>query len=232
MSLSERGGPALRLVLLTENAAAASSVADTADLLGHELTPAPLRASAALEIAEAVVLVDARTAVAEARRVCADLAEIDPTRAVVVVFSAAGLSTVSERWQLHDFLVDTASPAELDARLRWATQRARAALSTSEERELVVDTAAFTARLQGRPLDLTFKEFELLAHLEANPGRVCSREHLLQEVWGYDYFGGTRTVDVHVRRLRAKLGPDHEQLISTVRNVGYRFDPRPSPAAP
>jgi DNA-binding response OmpR family regulator len=72
-------------------------------------------------------------------------------------------------------------------------------------------------------LDLTFKEFELLKYLAQHPGRVFSRQQLLSEVWGYDYFGGTRTVDVHVRRLRAKLGPEHETLIGTVRNVGYRF---------
>ena len=72
-------------------------------------------------------------------------------------------------------------------------------------------------------LDLTFKEFELLKYLAQHPGRVFSRAQLLQEVWGYDYYGGTRTVDVHVRRLRAKLGSDHETLIGTVRNVGYRF---------
>jgi DNA-binding response OmpR family regulator len=75
----------------------------------------------------------------------------------------------------------------------------------------------------GRSLDLTFKEFELLKYLAQHPGRVFNRQQLLQEVWGYDYFGGTRTVDVHVRRLRAKLGPEHEALIGTVRNVGYRF---------
>ena len=80
-----------------------------------------------------------------------------------------------------------------------------------------------TARVRGRILDLTYKEFELLKFLAQHPGRVFSRAQLLQEVWGYDYFGGTRTVDVHVRRLRAKLGPEHEALIGTVRNVGYRF---------
>ncbi len=72
-------------------------------------------------------------------------------------------------------------------------------------------------------LDLTFKEFELLKFLAQHPGRVFSRAQLLQEVWGYDYYGGTRTVDVHVRRLRAKLGTDHEALIGTVRHVGYKF---------
>ena len=88
---------------------------------------------------------------------------------------------------------------------------------------MTVDDATYTAKLGGRPLDLTFKEFELLKYLEQHPGRVFTREQLLQEVWGYDYFGGTRTVDVHVRRLRAKLGPENETLIGTVRNVGYRF---------
>jgi DNA-binding response OmpR family regulator len=74
-----------------------------------------------------------------------------------------------------------------------------------------------------KPLDLTYKEFELLRFLSTHPSRVFTREQLLSEVWGYDYFGGTRTVDVHVRRLRAKLG-EMEQLIGTVRNVGYRFN--------
>jgi DNA-binding response OmpR family regulator len=87
----------------------------------------------------------------------------------------------------------------------------------------VVDEATYTAKLENRTLDLTFKEFELLKFLAQHPGRVFTRQQLLQEVWGYDYFGGTRTVDVHVRRLRAKLGTEHETLIGTVRNVGYRF---------
>ena len=88
---------------------------------------------------------------------------------------------------------------------------------------LVVDDATYTAKLENRTLDLTFKEFELVKFLAQHPGRVFTRQQLLQEVWGYDYFGGTRTVDVHVRRLRAKLGAEHETLIGTVRNVGYRF---------
>jgi DNA-binding winged helix-turn-helix (wHTH) protein len=89
--------------------------------------------------------------------------------------------------------------------------------------DLSVDEATYSAKLKGRVLDLTFKEFELLKYLAQHPGRVFTRAQLLQEVWGYDYFGGTRTVDVHVRRLRAKLGVEHESLIGTVRNVGYRF---------
>ena len=108
-----------------------------------------------------------------------------------------------------------------------AARHAPAADAPEEIRsgDLAIDEATYSARLRGRVLDLTFKEFELLKFLAQHPGRVFTRAHLLQEVWGYDYFGGTRTVDVHVRRLRAKLGPEHEALIGTVRNVGYRFVP-------
>jgi DNA-binding response OmpR family regulator len=119
----------------------------------------------------------------------------------------------------------------VDARIRLATDHA-GAIGHSDDAanhhirggDLVIDPSGYTARLRGRPLDLTFKEFELLKYLCAHPGRAFTRDQLLQEVWGYDYYGGTRTVDVHVRRLRAKLGTEHESLIGTVRHVGYRFD--------
>src|SRR6185312_12844461 len=91
--------------------------------------------------------------------------------------------------------------------------------------DLTIEEDTYTARLRGRPLELTYKEFELLKFLAQHPGRVFTREQLVTEVWGYDFFGGTRTVDVHVRRLRAKLGPEHEALIGTVRNVGYKVVP-------
>ena len=90
----------------------------------------------------------------------------------------------------------------------------------------MVDTNGYTASLHGHPIDLAYKEFELLKYLVQHPGRVFTRAQLLQEVWGYDYYGGTRTVDVHIRRLRAKLGGEYEHVIGTVRNVGYRFDLR------
>ncbi|MCX6445328.1 MAG: response regulator transcription factor, partial [Actinobacteria bacterium] len=89
--------------------------------------------------------------------------------------------------------------------------------------DVVIDENSYSARIKGRALDLTFKEFELLKYLAQHPGRVFTRSQLLQEIWGYDYFGGTRTVDVHIRRLRSKLGPEFEAIIGTVRNVGYRF---------
>jgi DNA-binding response OmpR family regulator len=133
-------------------------------------------------------------------------------------------------------ILHTAGPAEVEARVRLALgRRAVAAVAEAPDEirsgELAIDEATYAARLRGRSLDLTFKEFELLKFLAQHPGRVFTRAQLLQEVWGYDYFGGTRTVDVHVRRLRAKLGPEHEALIGTVRNVGYRFVPAKSERA-
>ena len=127
-------------------------------------------------------------------------------------------------------ILDTAGPAELEARIRLAIGRIEAEKfandpSAREIRtgEVVIDESSYTAKIKGRALDLTFKEFELIKYLAQHPGRVFTRAQLLQEIWGYDYFGGTRTVDVHIRRLRAKLGPEFEAIIGTVRNVGYRF---------
>jgi DNA-binding response OmpR family regulator len=136
---------------------------------------------------------------------------------------------ITAEWGADDLLLDSATPAEVDARLRLARERSthRSTNDQPEEissGELMIDAGGYTARLRGVPLDLTYKEFELLKYLVQHPGRVFTRAQLLQEVWGYDYYGGTRTVDVHVRRLRAKLGPEYDQLIGTVRNVGYRFD--------
>jgi DNA-binding winged helix-turn-helix (wHTH) protein len=143
--------------------------------------------------------------------------------------TAGGWAAVTTDWGADDVILHTAGPGEIDARLRLAIgRRTVAALSASEEirsGDLIIDEASYLARLRGRTLDLTFKEFELLKFLAQHPARVFTRSQLLQEVWGYDYFGGTRTVDVHVRRLRAKLGVEHEVLIGTVRNVGYRFVP-------
>jgi DNA-binding response OmpR family regulator len=147
---------------------------------------------------------------------------------VVVVISEGGLVALSADWGCDEILLPTAGPAEVDARLRLlvarrATEPGAGRSGALVRGELVIDEATYTARFKGRPLDLTYKEFELLKYLAQHAGRVFTRAQLVQEVWGYDFFGGTRTVDVHVRRLRAKLGPEHEQLIGTVRNVGYKF---------
>jgi DNA-binding response OmpR family regulator len=130
---------------------------------------------------------------------------------------------------VDDFVLAGAPAAEVAARIDKALRRAGPGAEEIVLRvgELTVNPDNYQVYIRGRPLDLTFKEFELLKFLAQRPGRVCDRDLLLREVWGYDYFGGTRTVDVHVRRLRAKLGPEHEALIETIRNVGYRLVPRP-----
>ena len=136
---------------------------------------------------------------------------------------------MTTEWGVSDFIVDRAGPAEYEARI-WLLTTAAAAPDTITGGGIVIDEGAYSVALHDRQLDLTYTEFELLKYLVQHPGRVFSREHLLTEVWGNDSYGGTRTVDVHVRRLRAKLGAEHEQLIGTVRNVGYRFDPAPAAA--
>jgi len=145
----------------------------------------------------------------------------------VAVVNEGGLVAINIDWGLDEILLPGTGPAEIDARLRLLVGR-RGGMASAESAgkvslgELTIDEGTYTARLRGRPLDLTYKEFELLKYLAQHAGRVFTRAQLLQEVWGYDFFGGTRTVDVHVRRLRAKLGPEYESLIGTVRNVGYK----------
>ena len=157
----------------------------------------------------------------------------------MLILTEGGFTVVNSQWGIADVVVASASPAEVEGRLRLVSERGNAPItgaSTTDDSErtedgqirsgdLVVDTNGYTASLHGRPIDLAYKEFELLKYLVQHPGRVFTRAQLLQEVWGYDYYGGTRTVDVHIRRLRAKLGGEYEHLIGTVRTVGYRFDP-------
>ena len=128
-----------------------------------------------------------------------------------------------------EFVLAGASSAEISARLDLITRRAGRGEDPTVLKigDLTVNPENYQVYVRGRPLDLTYKEFELLKFLAQRPGRVCDRDLLLREVWGYDYYGGTRTVDVHVRRLRAKLGAEHETLIETIRNVGYRLVPKP-----
>ena len=137
------------------------------------------------------------------------------------------MAAVTASWAADDVILESAGPAEVEARIRLAlTRSATAEDGTHQEIQaagIVIDEDSYTARVHGTVLNLTYKEFELLKYLAQHPGRVFTRAQLLNEVWGYDYYGGTRTVDVHVRRLRAKLGAENESLISTVRNVGYRL---------
>jgi two-component system alkaline phosphatase synthesis response regulator PhoP len=149
-----------------------------------------------------------------------------PLQPLLLVVTMQRLEGLELREDLFDdFVLPTASGDEVEARLAhlfWRTGRGK-------QHDLIVYGAlalnleTYQAAIDGRPLDLTFMEYELLRFLAAHPGKVFTREVLLSRVWGYEYFGGARTVDVHVRRLRAKLGEEHANLIETVRSVGYRF---------
>lgn len=216
-------GVVVDLLLLTDEPAA-DGVLSSLALLPHRVRVVPAATSSLMETGDAdVVLVDARRDLAGARGLCRLLSGGDARLGVVL--TEGGLVAVTADWGIDDFLLPEIGPAELDARLRLLVAR-KQGNDEPDDRvtlgELVIDEATYTARLRGKPIDLTYKEFELLKYLAQNAGRVFTRAQLLHEVWGYDFFGGTRTVDVHVRRLRAKLGSDHEALIGTVRNVGYK----------
>ncbi|HET9827529.1 MAG TPA: response regulator transcription factor [Nocardioidaceae bacterium] len=219
------------VLLLTNTTQPSADVLPALALLSHQVKILPAEGSALLEAPEVdLVLVDGRRDLAQARDLCRLIRTTGSDAPVLLILTEGGLSAVVADWGMDDVLLNTCGPAELEARLRLGVGRLLAQRASDDPEAHVirsghvsVDDSTYTAKLGDRPLDLTFKEFELLKYLAQHPGRVFTREQLLQEVWGYDYFGGTRTVDVHVRRLRAKLGPENETLIGTVRNVGYRF---------
>ena len=219
------------LLLLTPTAGGSAQVLPALGLLSHRVRVLPVEPSALVDAPDSdVIVLDARRDLAVARTTCRLLRATGLTVPLLLVLTEGGLTVLTAEWGADDFVLEHASPAEVEARLRMVIESsANESLDSGPQEissgELTIDAGGYTARLRGRPLDLTYKEFELLKYLVQHPGRVFTRAQLLQEVWGYDYYGGTRTVDVHVRRLRAKLGPEHEVLIGTVRNVGYRFDP-------
>jgi len=175
----------------------------------------------------ALVLVVGTSDLRRAAGACRAVSVSELERPAIAVMSEGGLAALKPSWGFDDWMLPTASPVEIETRLRLALDRAVAQRShrAASVGDLVVDEDSYQVRLRGQPLDLTFKEFELIRALASAPNRVFTRDVLLQDVWGYDYFGGSRTVDVHVRRLRAKLGPEYESMIATVRGVGYKLVP-------
>ena len=145
---------------------------------------------------------------------------------LLMLVTGAQLGELGEREDLFDdFCLTPFHPQELEARLRHLMWRAGrgSAPELVEYGDLMLNLETYQAALSGKPLDLTYMEYELLKFFATHPAKVFTREQLLSRVWGYEYYGGARTVDVHVRRLRAKLGEEHANLIQTVRSVGYRF---------
>ena len=220
-----------KILMLTNSLGASADVLPALGLLQHDVHILPAEVSVLVDAPIVdCIFVDARRDLPNTKAFTKLITTTGVSTPIVVITTEGGLSAINSDWQIADVILDTAGPAEVDARIRIVigkdalTQLAKnPSLKEIRSGEVVIDEDSYTAKIKGRTLDLTFKEFELLKYLAQHPGRVFSRSQLLQEIWGYDYFGGTRTVDVHIRRLRSKLGPEFESVIDTVRNVGYRF---------
>jgi DNA-binding response OmpR family regulator len=220
-----------KILMLTNSMGASADVLPALALLQHDVRILPAEVSVLIDAPTVdCIFVDARRDLPNTKAFTKLITTTGVSTPIVVITTEGGLSAVNADWQIADVILDSAGPAEVDARIRIVigkdalVQLAKnPALKEIRSGEVVIDEDSYTAKIKGRTLDLTFKEFELLKYLTQHPGRVFSRSQLLQEIWGYDYFGGTRTVDVHIRRLRSKLGPEFEAIIDTVRNVGYRF---------
>ncbi len=156
------------------------------------------------------------------RYIAAETPDAPPVICIVAVDALAGLEPAHSS---DDFVLATAPGVELCARVRQVLWRRHGvdARNVLKCGDLEMDLANYTVQVSGRPVELTYKEYELLRFLATNPDRVFNRETLLNKVWGYDFYGGARTVDVHIRRLRSKIEEHHRPFIDTVRNVGYRF---------
>ncbi len=163
---------------------------------------------------------------------CRDLRKRDvPIEPLLLLVSGNQLDELTSRDDHYDdFIITPFHPRELQARLRHLLWRAGRGIRPElvEFGPIVLNIETYQASVDGRPLDLTYMEYELLRFLTAQPGKVFTREALLNRVWGYEYYGGARTVDVHVRRLRSKLGEEHASLIQTIRSVGYKIGTRDS----
>jgi len=220
-----------KILMLTNSLGASADVLPALGLLQHDVRILPAEVSVLIDAPIVdCIFVDARRDLPNSKAFTKLITTTGVSTPIVVITTEGGLSAINSDWQIADVMLDTAGPAEVDARIRIVigkdalNQLAKnPSLKEIRSGEVVIDEDSYTAKIKGRTLDLTFKEFELLKYLAQHPGRVFSRSQLLQEIWGYDYFGGTRTVDVHIRRLRSKLGPEFESVIDTVRNVGYRF---------
>ena len=221
-----------KLLMLTNSRNSSAEVLPSLSLLQHQVKILPAEVSVLLDAPSIdLLIVDGRRDLGAVKNLTRLLNTTGVGAPIILVTTDGGLTAIAADWAIDDVILDTAGPAEVDARIRLAITKyldlQREINPASVEirgGEIAIDEHSYTAKIKGRSLDLTYKEFELLKYLVQHPGRVFTRSQLLQEVWGYDYFGGTRTVDVHIRRLRAKLGPEHEALIGTVRHVGYRFN--------
>lgn len=218
-------------VLLLTNEADFQAALPTLDTFALTVRTAPLGdGEVSLTDGADVAIIDSRSDLVAARTACRHLTANRPALAVVAVVAPADFVEVDVDWNFDDVLLPAAGSAELQARLRLAiTRRRKAVGGTLQFGELMLHPASYTVSLNGADLGLTLTEFKLLNFLVQHAGRAFSRTRLMHEVWGYESNGRVRTVDVHVRRLRAKLGPAHESMVDTVRGVGYMAVSPPQP---
>jgi DNA-binding response OmpR family regulator len=208
--------------LLVLTATAEQQVMPALSLLSHRVRQIPAEPASLVNAPAAdLIFLDARRDLAGAKALAKILHTTGLSAPLILIVTEGGLAAINSEWKAADIILESAGPAEIDARIRLAlTRNVEAERSEKIHASgVVIDEASYSAKVSGRTL-------ELLRFLAQHPGRVFTREQLLSEVWGYDYFGGTRTVDVHIRRLRAKL-EELDSLIGTVRNVGYRFNTEP-----
>ncbi|MBI1991625.1 MAG: response regulator transcription factor [Candidatus Omnitrophica bacterium] len=174
-----------------------------------------------------LVVVDLERCALESAKLCHAIKRERPIKELPLVLLATEgqLGRLDVGWGFEDYLTLPVSGTRLAERLKfllWKLHRIEVTNGFSLG-GLVIDFERYEVHVKGEPVDLTYKEFELLKFLATHPGKVFTREVLLDKVWGYDYYGGTRTVDVHIRRLRAKIETGPTAYIETVRNVGYKF---------
>jgi DNA-binding response OmpR family regulator len=216
----------MQRLLLIYQTEGASLLKRELDAAGFEVQAAPLAdgEEALVQPGIEAILLEAATSIDETKRLLESPGR--PSRApLILLLRADQLPTLDPTLPLDDFVLMPSPPEELTLRLRRALWRRTGIDSANTLRagDLLVDLANYKVFVEGQPVNLTFKEFELLRFLMTNRGKVFTREALLNRVWGYEYYGGARTVDVHVRRLRSKIEMGATIYVETVRNVGYRF---------
>jgi DNA-binding response OmpR family regulator len=217
----------IRLLMVTEDSDAKTGLGESLVIYGfaYSVTSRDEAVSRLAQSPYDLVLVEIdRAGPGSAAREVISALKKEGRIAIIALVHAGILDEISDL-DVDDFIIAPGNAAELALRARWLLSKAESRDSRELIRSngLVIDLATCEVAVGGQIIELTFKEYEMLKLLASNPGRVYTREQLLDKVWGYDYFGGDRTVDVHIRRLRSKIEDAHHVFIETVRNIGYRF---------
>ena len=239
ISYREHEGADVTDLTLMTFASDPATVLPSLALLSHRVRVLPMDAASLVKMPENTILfLDARDDLATAKTLCRLIHASGLSTPIVLILTEGGFTVVNSQWGIADVVVASASPAEVEGRLRLVSERGNApastAASTGEQGvqnedglirsgDLVVDTNGYTASLHGHPIDLAYKEFELLKYLISHKGKAVSRQELLNQIWGYDFVGESRTLDVHINSLRRKLGEPYDGWIQVIRGVGYRF---------